>query len=47
MQWVKPRIKGWGRLNLVNNVEEKTFKGRRKHGMTRQANNQAFALGLA
>jgi hypothetical protein len=26
MQWINPKTKGWGRPNLVCNVEEKTFE---------------------
>jgi hypothetical protein len=41
MQSVKPKTKGWGRLNPVHNKKEKTSKDRRKHGMIKQAYNQA------
>jgi hypothetical protein len=35
MQCIKPKTKGWGRPNLVHNAKEKTFEGRKKHGMIR------------
>jgi hypothetical protein len=47
MQCVKSRAKGWGRLNIVCNTKEKTSKSKWKHGMIRQANNQAPAPGPA
>jgi hypothetical protein len=45
MQWVKPKVKAWGRPNLIHNVKEKTSKSKQKHGMTRQANSQVPTLG--
>jgi len=33
IQCVKPKAKGWGRLNLICNLKEKTSEHRQKHGM--------------
>jgi hypothetical protein len=46
MSCVRPRAKEWGKPNLVCNIREKTFEGKRKHGMTKQINSQAFAPDL-
>jgi hypothetical protein len=40
MQCIKLRAKRWGKLNLVYNTKEKTFEGKRKHGMTGQTISQ-------
>jgi len=45
MQCVSPRVRGWGRLNLVCNTEAKIFEDKRKHGMTRRVDSQALAPG--
>jgi hypothetical protein len=46
MQCDTPKTERLERLNLVCNVVEKTFEGKRKKGLNGCANNQAPALGL-
>jgi hypothetical protein len=47
MQCVKPKARRWWRPHLIRNTKEKTFEGKRKHGMTRRAINQASMPNLA
>jgi hypothetical protein len=46
MHWKRPWVVGWGRFNLVRNVEDKISKAILKDGMVKRVESQAFKLGL-
>jgi hypothetical protein len=47
MHWIKPQVIGWGRPNLVHNVEDKMLKSTLKVEMTRREKSQTLKLGHA